>query len=124
MSNPRFSPITAALFARKGDAAPSDAKPSLAWTRAPVAPPVPPLPSAPPVAEEPPPPDARVHRMMLTLTPLEFEKLGIAAVKKGLTRHQVLKAALDVHLTRLKREFGGCGCMAMADPCREPCCDG
>ncbi len=107
----RFSPITADLFVRKGDAAPSDAKPSLAWTRA--------L-AAPPPAEVP-PPVARPHRLMLTLSALEFEKLGIAAVKKGLTRHQVLRGALDAHLTRLKREYGGCGCMALHDACGGDC---
>ncbi|MEI9886185.1 MAG: hypothetical protein WDN08_06715 [Rhizomicrobium sp.] len=58
---------------------------------------------------------------MVTLSPVEFEKLGIAAVKKGLTRHQIVRAALDAHLDRLKREYGGCGCMAMGGGCDEGC---
>ena len=116
MSTPRFAPITSSLFARKGDAVPSgmSAKPSLLWTREP-----PPL----AVSEAPPPlpPGERAHRMMLTLTPAEFEKLGIAAVKKGVTRHNILRTALDLHLERLKREYGGCGCMAIGGGCADGC---
>ncbi len=124
MSNPRFAPITSSLLARKGDAMPSGAKPSLFWTRD--LPPPPPLPvAAPEVAHTAPlppdPPDiAKPHRMMVTLTASEFEKLGIAAVKKGLTRQQVLRIGLDAHLERLKREYGGCGCMAMGG-CDQGC---
>ena len=128
MSNPRFAPMTSSLLARKGDATPSGVKPSLFWTRdvPPPAPPPPPPPAAlslPHTAPLPPgPPDgAKPHRMMVTLTASEFEKLGIAAVKKGLTRQQVLRIGLDAHLERLKREYGGCGCMAMGGACGEGC---
>ncbi len=103
MSTSPFTPITSNLLARKGDAMPSGAKPSLFWTRPP--------PLALREPPRPPPPD-KPHRMMVTLSAAEFEKLGIAAVKKGLTRHQIVRAALDAHLERLKREYGGCGCMA------------
>lgn len=125
MSNPRFAPITSSLLARKGDALPSSmaAKPSLFWARE--APPPPPAPrlDAPHTAPLPPdPPDvAKPHRMMVTLSASEFEKLGIAAVKKGLTRQQVLRIGLDAHLERLKREYGGCGCMAMGGGCTDGC---
>ena len=117
MSNPRFAPITSSLLARKGDAVPSSmaAKPSLFWARE-TPPPLPPPVTldVPHTASLPPgPPDAgKPHRMMVTLSATEFERLGIAAVKKGVTRHQVLRTALDTHLERLKREYGGCGCMA------------
>jgi hypothetical protein len=129
VSNPRFAPLTSDLFARKGDATPSAvaAKPALFWQREPAPPPPVAAPrSAPPAArsETPPPlpPGEKPHRMMVTLSQAEFERLGIAAVKKGLTRHQILRAALDAHLDRLKREYGGCGCMAMgAAPCEEGC---
>jgi hypothetical protein len=126
VSNPRFAPMTSSLLARKGDATPSGVKPSLFWTRD-VPPPAPPPPPAmlnlPHTAPLPPgPPDnAKPHRMMVTLTASEFEKLGIAAVKKGLTRQQVLRIGLDAHLERLKREYGGCGCMAMGGSCGEGC---
>ncbi|MEI9990977.1 MAG: hypothetical protein WDM86_13150 [Rhizomicrobium sp.] len=114
MSSQRFAPLTSNLFARKGDAGPSAPKPSLFWTREP---PVAPEPDTPP----PPPPIDRPHRMMVMLSASEFERLGIAAVKKGMTRHQILRAALDAHLVRLKREYGGCGCMAMGGNCQDGC---
>ena len=113
MSTQRFAPLTSNLFARKGDAAPSAPKPPSFWTREPV----PPKPDLPP----PPPPADRPHRMMIALSSSDYERLGIAAVKKGVTRHQVLRSALDAHLERLKREYGGCGCMAMGGPCRDGC---
>ena len=114
MSNPRFAPITSSLLARKGDATPSGAKPALFWPRAGLsAPPLPVVEDARPASLPPVPPDpAKPHRMMVTLSAGEFEKLGIAAVKKGVTRHQIVRSALDLHLERLKREYGGCGCMA------------
>lgn len=61
--------------------------------------------------------------MMVTLSHADYEKLGIAAVKKGITRQQMLRVAVDLHIVRLKREFGGCGCMAMGGigECREGC---
>jgi len=113
LSSQRFAPLTSGLFARKGDAAPSAPKPSLFWTREP-----PPKTELPP---QPPPPIDRPHRMMVTLSPSEYERLGIAAVKKGVTRHQILRIALDAHMDRLKREYGGCGCMAMGGGCTEGC---
>jgi hypothetical protein len=153
MSNPRFSPITSDLLARKGDATPSTlaTKPSLFWRRAaaPVAEPLRPAaepvrpaaeparpapdlrmapdlrrtPEPPPAAAPPPLPDGpRPHKMMVTLSAGDYEKLGIAAVKKGLTRHQLLRVAIDLHLERLKREYGGCGCMALGPGnCGEGC---
>jgi hypothetical protein len=59
--------------------------------------------------------------MMVTLTAVEFERLGIAAVKKGVTRHQIVRDALDLHMDRLKREYGGCGCMATGGSCSRDC---
>lgn len=127
----RFAPITSSLLARKGDALPSAVagKPSLFWTRdvAPAAPPpsvtVEPRLEAPRLAPAPPgPPDmSKPHKMMVTLSAAEFEKLGIAAVKKGVTRQQILRAAVETHLDRLKREYGGCGCMAMGGGCTQGC---
>ena len=105
------------------------AKPSLMWTRQPLPVASDPPADVPAVREAlsspppPPPPEAeRPHRMMIALSSVEFEKLGIAAVKKGMTRHQVLRAALDIHLERLKREYGGCGCMAVGG-CTSGCGD-
>ena len=123
MSQPKFTPITSNLLARKGDAVPSAVapKPSLFWMQGDV----PPL-----VATEQPPRDAEMppvvkpRRMMVTLSAPEFEKLGIAAVKKGVTRHQLLRAALDLYLERLTCEFSECGCMTAGGPRREGCAQG
>lgn len=118
----RFAPITSSLLARKGDAMPSGAKPSLFWARETLPPPPPVIAEAPRLERPPGPPDTgKPHRMMVTLSPTDFERLGIAAVKKGLTRHQLVHAALDAHLERLKREYGGCGCMATGGSCSEGC---
>jgi hypothetical protein len=69
------------------------------------------------------PPDGLVkpHKMMITLTPAEFERLGIAAVKKGVTRHQIIRHALDLHMAELTQEYGSCGCMANGGSCNEGC---
>ena len=117
MSQPRFMPVTSNLLARKGDAVPSAiaSKPSLYWTEA-----------LPPVAAqdgpgEVPPLVGKPHRMVVTLSASEFEKLGIAAVKKNVTRHQIVRTALELHLERLKREFCDCGCMTVDGPCLQGC---
>ncbi|MGZ6022867.1 MAG: hypothetical protein ACXWLQ_09745 [Rhizomicrobium sp.] len=135
MSQTRYTPITSSLLARKGDAVPSAVpsavavKPSLFWARAdaqepPLSPPTPV--ERPKAAVTPPgPPEiGKPHKMVVMLTATEYEKLGIAAVKKGVTRHQIVRTALDLHLDRLKREYGGCGCMAMGESCSEGCADG
>jgi hypothetical protein len=118
VSQIRFTPITSNLLARKGDAAPSAVagKPSLVQANGRAA-----------AGEqskrtlEPPPDGAKSHRMMVTLSASEFEKLGIAAVKKGVTRHQVVRTALDLYLEQLRREFGNCTCMTLDGPCMAGC---
>jgi hypothetical protein len=67
------------------------------------------------------PPDGKPHKMMITLTRAEFERLGIAAVKKGVTRHQIIRNALDLHMAELTQEYDGCGCMANGGSCSEDC---
>ena len=126
MSQAKFTPITSRLLARKGDAAPSAvaAQSSSFWKRA----------AAPPSAAQPtagdtrqatlppePPRQAKPHRMSVLLSALEYEKLGIAAVKTGVTRHQLVRAALDLHLERLQQEFAGCSCMASGTACNGDC---
>lgn len=121
MSQLRFTPITSNLLARKGDAVPSAIapKPSLFWTQGEVPPSV--------TAEQPradAQPATKPHRMVVTLSAVEFEKLGIAAVKKGVTRHQIVRTALDLHLERLRREFNECGCISAEGPCPKDCAAG
>jgi hypothetical protein len=123
VSQIRFTPITSNLLARKGDAAPSAVagKPSLVRANgggvALVA-----GEQSGRVVEPPAPTDtAKPHRMMVTLSASEFEKLGIAAVKKGVTRHQMVRTALDLYLEQLKREFGNCTCMTLDGTCMAGC---
>jgi hypothetical protein len=111
----RFAPMTADLLARKGEARPSAMalKPALAWLqdRLEAAPPamVPPEPAAP--AEKP-------HRIMVALSALEYETLGIAAVKKNTTRHLIAREALDFYFSQLAHEFHDqCRCVSKAASC-------
>jgi len=128
MSNAKFAPITADLLVRKGDAAPSLApKRIFDWTREP-----PPFPDErdgwlrAPVLEhrsepeyccsgqEPPSvPDARkARRLVISLTAAEYERLGIAAAKKGLTRHELVNATMQGYFSQLARELQGrCACL-------------
>ena len=95
-----FAPITAALLARKGDAVPSQtAKQPFVWRPEPV-----------PVPSDNPPP--RQHRITVALSPAEYQALGIAAVKKDVTRHRIVRDALERHLARLALEYGSCACIA------------
>ena len=120
MSQIRFTPVTSNLLARKGDAAPSAVAgtPSLVRANGKVAHFS--EPTRPP--EAPPSPDGvKSHRMMVTLSASEFEKLGIAAVKKGVTRHQMVRTALDLYLEQLRQEFGTCTCMTLDGTCMAGC---
>jgi hypothetical protein len=122
---PRAAPVAApAVDLRTARAAPPAIETPRAASVAPVAPDQramsAPLPAAETPATVPPPPLVKPHKLMVALTPDEFERIGIAAVKKGVTRHQILRTALDLHMTRLGREYGGCGCMAGA-PCHAGC---
>lgn len=60
------------------------------------------------------------HRIMLVLTEEEHETLGILAVKKGFTRHQVLRKALDGYLEWLVDEYGT-RCRCISSTCSRDC---
>ena len=123
MSQIRFTPITSNLLARKGDAAPSAVTGKQTFVRA--------NGGATPLfageqqqrAAEPslPRDGAKPHRLMVTLSASEFEKLGIAAVKKGVTRHQMVRTALELYLDQLRQEFGTCSCMTLDGTCMAGC---
>jgi hypothetical protein len=63
------------------------------------------------------------RRLMVALTPEEYEMLGIIGVKKDVTRHQLLRIAFDEYLAQLVEEFGErCHCVANGGgPCETPC---
>jgi hypothetical protein len=61
------------------------------------------------------------HRLSLALTSVEHEKLGIVAVKKGLTRHQLMREALDCYFDKLASEYkSNCACIATGG-CQNAC---
>ena len=122
MSHPKFAPITSSLLARKGSAAPS----MMSVPRTPVL-----------IADkhhaEPPLAFATAQHMeahlnshheaalphgkklFVSLTHAEHERLAIAAVKTGFSRHHLVRDALDFYFEQLLRDMGGdCRCMAGA----------
>jgi hypothetical protein len=61
------------------------------------------------------------HRMSLGLTQEEHERLGIVAVKKGLTRHQLMRDALDHYFEKLANDYKAeCACIATGG-CKNGC---
>ena len=61
------------------------------------------------------------HRMSLGLTQEEHERLGIVAVKKGLTRHQLMRDALDHYFEKLASDYRAeCACIATGG-CKNGC---
>ena len=69
----------------------------------------------------PPTPPGKPRRLMVTLTATEFETLGHMGVKKGATRHQLLRNALDEYMALLGEEFGGdCQCIYTGCSCDNP----
>ena len=128
MSQPKFTPMTASLLARKGNAMPS------AMTAFGV---MPKVESPPRVFEQPihvppltPPPMVHSHadhdavhikKLFVPLTHPEHERLSIAAVKTGLTRHQLVRDALETYFEQLSRDMGHeCRCVSGAT-CMKTC---
>lgn len=126
MSSPKFASMTAELLARKGAAAPSLFTPStraVFVTQSDQAPP--PFAAAHPIAPaEPAPLPAadnadRPRRIMIMITHDELERLGIAAIKKGVSRHDIVRGALDSYFRKLAAELPqACNCMANGNCCR------
>lgn len=130
MSYARFAPITASLLARKGGAMPSAMVPqAIVPPFAPAAVEHAPRPlasAAPPMAENDhdaqPHDPSRPKKLFLALSHREHERLAIAAVKTGLSRHQLVRDALDAYFEQLSRDMReGCACMSGAAKCGESC---
>ena len=124
MSQPRFAPITAGLLARKGNAAPTSMTNFAPVVSAPA-------PMKPVEAVVPPPPlpehatprehEAHGKKLFVSLSHPEHERLAIAAVKTGLTRHQLIRDALDLYFEQLSTDLGhDCRCVA-GTVCRNAC---
>ncbi|MGN6516864.1 MAG: hypothetical protein ACTHLR_13605 [Rhizomicrobium sp.] len=125
MSQPRFAPVTAELLARKGGATPSAMSPARVEFVRPV---------APPRHEEPRidhDPDAEAHplqdpsrpkKLFVPMTHREHEQLAIVAVKTGLTRHQIVRDALEIYIEQLALDMGDdCPCITSGFGCRSGC---
>ena len=134
MSRPKFAPMTSALLARKGEALPSlitsrtrswdpghpgEDVPAFMTERA-----VPPglerlhragfhvADSRRSEERHPQAPDGS-RKLFLRLSPAEYEKLGIAAVKKGLSRNDIVRDAVNSYIAELVREYqNSCGCIS------------
>lgn len=117
MSSAKFAAITASLLARKGDAAPSVVVPGMAPPRPALVPrddpaPVPhddwPFPSEPRQPNN----AEKLRRIVVSVTQEELEALGIAAIKKGTSRHDIVRGALGDYFRKLSAEFlHPCACM-------------
>jgi hypothetical protein len=123
MSSAKFASITAGLLARKGEAQPWNnlgnnmgnslgtqeaEKVPLVW-RAPLA-----------VAAPPPPPSAKDKSCALHMSARDYERLGILAVKSGVSRQQLLKDALAQFLAGKAKDYG-CACLGA---CNRNCAGG
>ena len=127
MNRPKFAPMTPALLARKGEALPSLIGPKPRWDAPqPLDIPergVPPgferLQRAPFHLAERRHEERHAHapdgsrKLFLRLSPDEYEKLGIAAVKKGLSRNDIVRDAVNSYIAELIREYqNSCGCIS------------
>jgi hypothetical protein len=144
MSSGKFASITAGLLARKGEGQPwtqgtaqEPARVPLAWrNEGPVEvrsdmrnePPIavrsaPPSvapsilrsePRPAPASEPPPPPPIKDKSCAVRMTMHDFERLGIVAVKDGVSRQKVLKDAVVRFLDGKAREYG-CACLGACE---------
>lgn len=115
MNNTKFASITPDLVVRKGDARPWPQHEAAARSARMVAAgededpletdDIVPDPHAP-VAHD------GIRRCSLRMTPCEYERLGIVAVKRNTSRQQILRQAVEEYLAAIELEYGGeCGCL-------------
>jgi hypothetical protein len=113
----KFAAMTASLLVRKGEAAPSTLTPLL-WEDRPCVPVgkthvgkahVAPAPA--PAAEEKP------RRIVLNVNARDYERLGLVAVKRGVTRHSLAAEAMALYFEQLAEEHA-CACIGA---CRDLC---
>jgi len=140
VSYSKFAPITESLLSRKGEAAPSlgakrvfgwgaELKPARDHIRNPVREPIPErIPEPAPVvqtqiihpeihqpAAKPSSLFEKPRRVVVSFSACEFERLGIAAVKKGLSRHDLVRDTMNEYMKRLAKELNfGCACLNAA----------
>ena len=128
MSSARFAPVTAELFARSRLEVPPASEifsaPNLISIprRGVIATKTnPPIELAEASRQPPPPHGDRPHKVRISLSDREFEAFGIAAVKRGVTRNQILREALNLHLDNLAADYGKT-CRCLAGTAKTGCC--
>lgn len=124
MRQGKFAPITAALLARKGEARPwgYDGAEAAVEPHARFFSPHPT--NAPPLREghandAPPAPVAfafphsgdGTRRLTLRVSQTDYERLGLIAAKRDVTRQRVLHQMLDDFLSGAANEYAQCGCI-------------
>ena len=63
----------------------------------------------------------RTKRFSLALSPAEFERLGVAAVKKGVSRQQILRESMEFYLTDIAQTLMvPCECLSESS-CQRNC---
>ena len=124
MAQGKFASITSSLLARKGEAAPwqEPGRMPLAWNGDSVRQQIPAATPALPRPEQPmrpgPPAAGAMKRCSFRLSQLDYERLGHIAVKKNITRQQLLQEMMGQVLENMARGYardcscigsGGCG---------------
>lgn len=131
MAYGKFAPMTSALLTRKGEAAPSTIagtttpngigpvtvgffdRPAKPAAPAPVSPKATTLAAAEPTKRaSSEPKQAKTRRVVVAVSQEEFERLGIAAVKKDVTRQELVRAALSRYLGKTASMYSSCQCIA------------
>lgn len=128
MNSAKFAAITSDLVVRKGEARPWPQRdcptrsPQVAVSQDT---------EDPLEADEfvPPPHVAAVQdgakRCTLRLSPCEYERLGIIAVKRDVTRQQILREAVETYLAAAERDYGrGCMCLSAGPGIHRDCTHG
>jgi hypothetical protein len=113
----RFASITAGLLARKGEAQPwaQQGMPDTDRAPLPFRPEPVPLAVTPQLSSPPrPPPPVKERSCSLRMSPQDYERLGIVAVKTGSTRQQLLKQALN-DLLAAKAQTLSCACLGACE---------
>ena len=145
MKQEKFAPITSNLLARKGDAKPWQspshglrelvlvpARESYNGLSADCRAESSPQPCNGPdgavpklkTAGKPGAPGERTKRFSLALSPAEFERLGVAAVKKGVSRQQILRESMEFYLTDIAQTLKvPCECLSDSS-CQRNCAAG
>jgi hypothetical protein len=66
-------------------------------------------------------PRERTKRFSLALSPAEFERLGVAAVKRGISRQQILRESMEFYLTDIAQTLMvPCECLSESS-CQRNC---